>query len=83
MIDPAIGDHLEKVMRFALRGYDDIKPLWRMSKGNKAKAMEIIKLHTHRYTVSPEVKECKEFEQIFDIVMADLYGDGCELEWVS
>jgi len=82
-MDTAVGDAIERVMRYSLRGYDDIKPLWRMSKGNKTTAIEIIKAHTSRYLKKDTTLASREFEQIFDIVMADIYGDGCEIEWIS
>lgn len=59
------------------------KPLWRMSMGNKAKAMHIIKETALHDTDNPKCLEVETFEHIFDWAAAKIYGDGIEIDWNS
>lgn len=84
VVDPAAGDRVEKAMKRSIQGYgDDIKPLWRQSRGDKAKAMEILKGVASHYIADESDLNTPEFEQIFDIVVADVYNGGVEVEWLS
>lgn len=54
------------------------KSLWRMSKGDKAKAYHIIRSSASHYGIDPALVE--DFH--IDCALAELNG-GCEVEWLT
>lgn len=62
------------------------KVLFRMSGGNKAKAISQLKEMLKHYIKEEFYKiriEMESFEFVFDWVLAEEFGDGCEVEWAS
>lgn len=84
---------LEKIMRHALKGvepFPNFNPLWRMSEGKRMDAVLIVKALLKRYGSNdlglPDGEAlCKieAFDSIFDNVVAELFGNGCEIEWIE
>ncbi len=52
-----------------------------MSGGNLEKARTIIKDVLPHYYAQTWTE--KDFDYEFDMACADLYGGGCEIEWIS
>lgn len=55
------------------------KTLWRLSHGKRSKAVEIVQeFIKHQTNLKVEWDDIE-----FDTVVAEIMGDGCEVEWVE
>lgn len=61
---------------------DAFKPLWRQSRGSLSKAREIAKAVYFHYTDDKTVDD-RDFNEAFDIVCGELFGNGTEIEWLA
>jgi hypothetical protein len=57
--------------------------LWRVSSGDKARAIETVKTLVSRYSNLWEKDGYKDFEMDLDSYLAERFGSGCEIEWLS
>ena len=69
----------EKIKHFIF--YDDpiqfTKTMWRMTGGDRKATFDLIKdLATKHYNFDPTDEE-------IDLALAEIAGDGCEIEWLS
>jgi hypothetical protein len=79
--DPVYTDLYKKIKYiFEESGLDrSFKSLWRLSKGSRLDAMYIIKQYVPVwFAKAPN----DTYETAFDNVIADLYGDGVEIDWL-
>jgi hypothetical protein len=62
----------------------DFEALFRMSCGDRERARDILKkvLTSHYTNVENRVKS-EHFNSAFDCVLAELFNDGIEIEWIS
>ena len=74
---------LYHLIKHVLEGEDGAYSLWLASNGNKDLAVKITKDLIRHFLLNKELADSADFIPAFDSVLAELAGDGCEIEWNS
>lgn len=74
-----------KLIKRLLDADEGLKSLGRLSGGSRSKALDIVKKCAGRYPsgVAATPDQEREFSDAFDIALAEMFGGGCEIEWVT